>query len=152
MKAITHANNWSLTLAFHIFFTWAPVNFAWAQAQGVATPLSSAPLISSLTSPPSPQLSQSLQPLHPRRSIFSSVYSSVASIVGQEGGPPSLYNTIVSGYGWGEGGEGGGKERGGERRVRRRGREGTQGRRGGGKGKERGNSRQERGSFHCTIM
>ena len=29
MKAIAHANNWSLTLhvAFHIIFTWAPVNF-----------------------------------------------------------------------------------------------------------------------------
>ena len=33
MKAITHANNWSLTLAFHIIFTWALVNFTWAQAQ-----------------------------------------------------------------------------------------------------------------------
>ena len=35
-------NNWSLTLAFHIIFTCAPVNFTWAQAQvclGVATPL-----------------------------------------------------------------------------------------------------------------
>ena len=26
MKVITHANNWSLTLAFHIIFTWTPVN------------------------------------------------------------------------------------------------------------------------------
>ena len=35
-------NNWSLTLAFHIIFTHAPVNFMWAQAHvclGVATPL-----------------------------------------------------------------------------------------------------------------
>ena len=32
MKAITHANNWSLTLAFHTIFTQAPVNFMWAQA------------------------------------------------------------------------------------------------------------------------
>ena len=42
MKAIMHANNWSLTLAFHTIFTWAPVNFTWAQARvcpGVATPL-----------------------------------------------------------------------------------------------------------------
>ena len=27
MKVIAHANNWSLTLAFHIIFTRAPVNF-----------------------------------------------------------------------------------------------------------------------------
>ena len=42
MKAIAHANNWSVTLAFHIIFTQAPVNFMWAWAQvclGVATPL-----------------------------------------------------------------------------------------------------------------
>ena len=42
MKAIAHANNWSLSLAFHIILTWAPVNFTWAQDQvspGVATPL-----------------------------------------------------------------------------------------------------------------
>ena len=32
MKVITHAYNWSLTLAFHIIFTRAPVNFMWAQA------------------------------------------------------------------------------------------------------------------------
>ena len=41
MKAIKHANNWSLTLAFQIF-NWAQVNFTWAQAwvgPGVATPL-----------------------------------------------------------------------------------------------------------------
>ena len=42
MKAIAHANNWSVTLAFHIIFTQAPVNFTWAWAQvcpGVAMPL-----------------------------------------------------------------------------------------------------------------
>jgi len=42
MKVIVHANNWSLTLAFHIIFTRAQVNFTWAQARvclGVATPL-----------------------------------------------------------------------------------------------------------------
>ena len=42
MKAIAHANNWSLTSAFHITFIRAPVNFMWAQAQvclGIATPL-----------------------------------------------------------------------------------------------------------------
>ena len=33
MKAIAHANNWCLTIAFHIIFTWAPVNFTWAQAR-----------------------------------------------------------------------------------------------------------------------
>ena len=32
MKAIAHANNYSSTLAFHIIFTRAPVNFPWAQA------------------------------------------------------------------------------------------------------------------------
>ena len=41
--AIGHANNnWSLSLAFHIIFIRAPVNFTWAQARvcpGVATPL-----------------------------------------------------------------------------------------------------------------
>ena len=38
------SNNWSLTLAFHIIFTRAPVNFMWAQARvclGVAMPLKS---------------------------------------------------------------------------------------------------------------
>ena len=38
--AITHANNWFLTLAFYIIFTWATANFMWAQARvcpGVAT-------------------------------------------------------------------------------------------------------------------
>ena len=42
IKVIAHANNWSLTLAFHIIFIWASVNFMWAQARvcpGVATPL-----------------------------------------------------------------------------------------------------------------
>ena len=44
MKVITHASNWPLTLglAFYIIFTWAPVNFTWAQAQvcsGVSVPL-----------------------------------------------------------------------------------------------------------------
>ena len=42
MKMIAHANNWSLTLPFHNIFTWAPVNFTWAQAWvclGVAMPL-----------------------------------------------------------------------------------------------------------------
>ena len=42
MKAITHANNWSLTLAFYIIFTWAPVNFMLAHTQvcpGVANTL-----------------------------------------------------------------------------------------------------------------
>ena len=49
MKAIAHANNWSLTLAFHIIFTRAPVNFTWAQARvcpGVATPLTWCPITS----------------------------------------------------------------------------------------------------------
>ena len=32
MKVIAHANNWSLTLAFHIIFTRAPVNFMRVQA------------------------------------------------------------------------------------------------------------------------
>ena len=32
MKAIAHANSWSLTLAFRIIFTQAPLNFTWAQA------------------------------------------------------------------------------------------------------------------------
>ena len=44
MKVIAHANNWSLTLTFHIIFTRAPVNFMWAQAwvcSSVATPLTS---------------------------------------------------------------------------------------------------------------
>ena len=43
MKAITQANTGLMTFAFHIVFTWAPVNFMWAQAQvslGVATSLS----------------------------------------------------------------------------------------------------------------
>ena len=42
MKAMAHANKWSLTSAFCNIFTWAPVNFMWAQARvspGVATPL-----------------------------------------------------------------------------------------------------------------
>jgi len=42
MKAIAHANNWSLTLAFHNIFIRAPVNFTWVQTRvwpGVATPL-----------------------------------------------------------------------------------------------------------------
>ena len=42
MKAIAHANNWLLTLAFHIIFTRVPVNITLAQAQvslGVAMPL-----------------------------------------------------------------------------------------------------------------
>ena len=42
MKAITHAKYWSLTLAFQIIFTRAPVNFTWAQTRvcpGVAMPL-----------------------------------------------------------------------------------------------------------------
>ena len=44
MKEIAYANNLSLTLAFHIIFTRAPVNFTPAQAwvcPGVATPLKS---------------------------------------------------------------------------------------------------------------
>ena len=43
MKVITHANNWSLTLTYHIIFTRAPVNFTWAQTWvclSVATPYS----------------------------------------------------------------------------------------------------------------
>ena len=43
MKVIAHANNWSLTLAFHIILTQAPVNFMVAQAwvcPGVAMPMS----------------------------------------------------------------------------------------------------------------
>ena len=42
IKTIVHANNWSLTLAFHIIFAWAPVNFTWTQARvrpGEAMPL-----------------------------------------------------------------------------------------------------------------
>ena len=42
MKVIANANNRSLTLAFHIIFTRAPVTFTWAQTWvylGVATPL-----------------------------------------------------------------------------------------------------------------
>ena len=42
LRSHNHANTWSLTLAFYIIFTWAPMNLTWAQAQvcpGVATPL-----------------------------------------------------------------------------------------------------------------
>ena len=51
--------------------------------------------LSSTLSPslPPPQI---MDPTQPKRSLLSSVYSSVASIVGQDGGPPSIFNAVVS--------------------------------------------------------
>ena len=52
----------------------------------LSLPLSLSPL-------PPPQI---MDPTQPKRSLLSSVYSSVASIVGQDGGPPSIFNAVVS--------------------------------------------------------
>ncbi len=40
---------------------------------------------------------KALCPLQPKKGLVSSVYSSVASMVWQDGGTPSLFNVIVSG-------------------------------------------------------